>query len=295
MKKICFFNHYHNGDLFHGKSFIREIMYNVDTEIMYAHRMNPLVLADMDIKYETLPNIPHKARYLDLGDTLLINTWIGAYFGYGIKYDNECTLRFTHQMYARIYDLINRYLPDVDLVLGPVNSYVPFVNYNKITDFGATEFVVKNKHNSNKNILISNGPCHSGQCQYNGDMKPIIESMAEKNTDKTFVATHKFDTSLSNIKFTSDIIDQSRGCDLNEISYLSTVCDLIIGRNSGPFCFAVTDVNVNNPNKAFYSFGENETLMFMHGIETPAKFIFDNYTTIDNIHSSISRLVEDMK
>lgn len=292
MKKICFFNHYHNGDLFHGKSFIREIMYNVDTEFMYAHRMNPAVLGDMDIQHEQLPNIPQKARYLDLGDTFLINTWIGAYFGYGIKYDFECTLRFTHQMYARIFDLINQVFPGTGMVLGPVDTYIPFINYGMIDKSGVNRYVGSD---TRKKILFSNGPCQSGQCEYNGDMKDIIENVATKHPQKAFIATHKFDTQLKNIKFTNDIIDQSKGCDLNEISYLSTYCDLIIGRNSGPFCFTVTDTNTSNPQKTFYAFGERETDLFLHEIETPAKFIFEKYTNLDNVHKSILGLVEKVR
>jgi hypothetical protein len=293
MRKICFFNHYHNGDLFHGKAFIRELMYNVETDFIYSHSMNPAVLADMDgLQYEPMVNMPTKARYLDLGDTFLINTWIGAYFGHGIKYDFECTLRFTHQMYARIYDLINQVFPGTGVVLGPVESYVPFVNYGSVNKRDVHAFLVANPRIK---VLFSNGPCHSGQCAYNGDMKPIIEEVAKRHPIMTFVATHKFDTEQKNIKFTSDIIDQTSGCDLNEISYLSTYCDLIVGRNSGPYCFTVTDTNTTNPDKTFYSFGESDDTMFMKGIDTPAKFIFEKYTSLDNTFQSISNLVNQLE
>jgi len=292
MKKICFFNHYHNGDLFHGKAFIREIMYNVDTEFYYAHRMKPAVLDDMDIQHTELPGIPHKARYLDLGDTFLINTWIGAYFGYGIRFDGECTLRFTHQMYARIYDLINQTFPGTDMVLGPVETYFPFVNYGMVDKAGVNRFVGSDPR---KKILFSNGECHSGQCEYNGDMKSIIEDIASKHPNKVFIATKNFETQLKNIKFTNEIIDQNKGCDLNEISYLSTYCDLIVGRNSGPYCFTVTDTNINDPNKTFYAFGTRETDCFAMGIEIPAKLIFESYTSLNNVHKSISDLVSKIR
>jgi hypothetical protein len=264
-------------------------MYNVDTEFLYSHSMNPAVLADMDIQYEPMVNMPHKARYLDLGDTLMINTWIGSYFGHGITYDFECTLRFTHQMYARIFDLINQVFPGTGMVLGPVDSYIPFVNYGMVNKRDVNNFLIANPR---KRVLFSNGPCHSGQCEYNGDMRELIEAVAAKNPLVTFVATHTFNTQAKNIKFTSDIIDQSVGCDLNEISYLSTHCDLIIGRNSGPYCFTVTDTNVTNPDKTFFAFGTSDDTSFLKGIDTPAKFIFEKYTNLENVQKSVSELVE---
>jgi hypothetical protein len=48
----------------------------------------------------------------------------------------------------------------------------------------------------------------------------------------------------------SDIIQQE-GCDLNEISYLSTFCNMIIGRGSGPQTFSITKRNLNDPDKIF--------------------------------------------
>jgi len=41
--------------------------------------------------------------------------------------------------------------------------------------------------------------------------------------------------------------------DLNEISYLSTFCDVIIGRGSGPYCFSHVKKNIFNENKTYIS------------------------------------------
>ena len=277
-------------------------MLNLDTEYFYAHRMNPVVLADMDLQFTELPNIPAKVRYLDLGDTLLINTWIGAYFDAGLPVPNECTLRFNCEMWRYIYGLINNRFPGTDLILDQYAAYYPFINYNRIHQEDVDEFVFAEKR---KKILISNGPVHSNQCSYDGKMESIIQSVAGDNPDKVFIATHKFSTNHigvdidvhSNIKFTEDIINQAMtlGCDLNEISYLSNYCDLIIGRNSGPYCFAITDFNINNPNKTFYAFGERETDSFMYGLETPAKFIWEKFQSVQQVKNTISQLTEKVQ
>jgi hypothetical protein len=144
--------------------------------------------------------------------------------------------------------------------------------------------------NTNKKILFSNGPCLSGQCDYTGDMSPIIEIIAENNPNKTFIATHPFDCSLDNVVFTSDII-KSNQCDLNEISYLSTFCDIIVGRNSGPFCFASTKNNLKDPNKIFYAFGDKETDCYVYGVDVECQFIFEYFNTLEDIIMSLSSLV----
>jgi hypothetical protein len=56
-----------------------------------------------------------------------------------------------------------------------------------------------------------------------------------------------------NIKYTKDIIN-IRDNDLNEISYISTFCDIIIGRGSGPYCFSTIKSNLLNKNKIFIGF-----------------------------------------
>jgi hypothetical protein len=123
-------------------------------------------------------------------------------------------------------------------------------NYYKTINKGVDDFVSKNQ---NKKILFCNGPCLSGQCEYIGDMKSIIVDLSQEYPNKIFIATHKFECSIDNIKFTDDII-QSNTTDLNEIAYLSSFCDIIIGRSSGPLCFCCNKENINDPSKTFYVF-----------------------------------------
>jgi hypothetical protein len=95
---------------------------------------------------------------------------------------------------------------------------------------------------------------------------------------------------LDNVVFTNDII-KSNECDLNEISYLSTFCDIIVGRNSGPFCFASTKNNLKDPNKTFYAFGNKETDCFVYEVDVECKFIFEYFNTLEDIIMSLSLMV----
>ena len=57
-----------------------------------------------------------------------------------------------------------------------------------------------------------------------------------------------------NISYTSDIIGTKQEPDLQEISYLSTLVDVIIGKNSGPYVFCETYDNYMDKDKTFVSF-----------------------------------------
>lgn len=290
MKKICFFNHYHNGDLFHSKSFIREIVKNIQTEFFYAHSNNPIVISDLGLSHCHLPGISPHTKYFDDGDTVYINTWIGSHFFNENKpFREECTLRFSYQMFEEIYEYLNSIFSS-NLSLKSIECYFPFVDYSKFNCDKVDKFV---ESNSQKKILFSNGPCLSGQSHYNGDMSEIIEKCAIKNPDKIFIATYKFNTDLGNIKFTSDII-KFDGCDLNEISYLSKFCSLIIGRNSGPFCFATTDENIMDSNKTFYAFGEREKDCFYYNMNIDCNFIFEKTSNVEEVRTSIIDLVKNL-
>ena len=282
MKKICFFNHFHNGDIFNSKPFVMDIMNNVQTEFYYAHNLNHKIISDLDIRNVLLSEIPipPKTKLAETDACYFINTWIGAYF----EPDGECTLKFSYSMYEKIY----LYLGDmwgIHIKLKPIEEYWPTIDFTKF-DVRMVDSFVKDK----RLVLISNGPAHSNQCVYNGDMKFIIEGLADMFPHISFVATQKFITSKVNIFFTDDII-KTNNSDLNEISYLSTYCDIIIGRSSGPFSFCLTKNNVYDEKKTFYCFGDRETDCFFHGTPTKAHLIFSKYETEEKIFSDIKTII----
>lgn len=288
MKSICFFNHYHNGDLFNSKSFIKEIISNIDVKYYYAHSNQSVVLSDLGVEHIQIPNLSHADKFVEHDDVLYVNTWIGSYFNGDNPYIGECTLRFSYSMFEKIYQQLNVYFSS-DLKLDPIENYFSFVDYSKFNLSKVTDFVLQYQQ---PKILFSNGPCLSGQCDYYGDMKSIIETCAKRNPNKLFIATHKFSTQLENIKFTGDILNLNT-CDLNEISYISTFCDIIVGRNSGPFCFSMTKENISNPEKTFYAFGSKETDCFCYGVDVDCKFIFEYFDSIEEVQNSILDLVEN--
>ena len=80
------------------------------------------------------------------------------------------------------------------------------------------------------------------------DINHLIEKLSDNYPHIDFILTEKSNIVKNNVLHTSDIIMTS-GCDLNEISYLSTKCDIIVGRASGPYCFTHVKENMLNTNK----------------------------------------------
>lgn len=289
MTKICFFNFYHNGDLFHSKPFVREVIKHLGKEkVMYAHYKSHAVLEDLDIMHVRLEGMNHKTKVLrpKEPDILFLNTWIGSYFD---KYTGECTLNFNMKMWADIYEEINTAFSK-KMKLGPVENYLPYVDYSKCV-LSYTRSYIDN--DPKVKILFCNGPAMSGQSEYRGDMSEFVRSLAASHPDKTMITTQKISHDLPNIIATDDItgIANLKGSDLNQISYLSKFCSLIVGQNSGPFCFASTGENLNDPAKTFYAFGHQESDCFTMGIPKKSNYIFEKYQNEEQLYNSISQLV----
>ena len=287
MTEICFFNQYHNGDLYHSKAFVREVISVIGAEkIKYAHDKSPVVVQDLGIEHAQVRGLDHKTKMFHWSekDILFVNTWIGSYFD---LYEGECTLLFNMKMWKHIYDTINKYF-NTQLKLSSVENYLPYVDYSKFNVKNVDDYLAIN---DTTKILFCNGAALSGQCDYNGDMSDIIQELAEKYTNKIFITTNSIDTKLSNVIHTAEII-RSDHCDLNEISYLSRSCSLIIGRNSGPFCFASTGENLNDELKTFYAFGIRHSDCFTMNIPVKSKYLFEKYENYDKIKDTIRELID---
>lgn len=292
MTKVCFFNFYHNGDLFHSKPFVREVIKTLGKEkVMYAHYKPFDVIQDLEIQTVRLEGMDQKTKVLRTKnpDILFLNTWIGSYFD---KYTGECTLNFNMKMWADIYEEINTAF-NKKMKLGPVENYLPYVDYSKC-DLSYVKSYLDG--DSRPKILLCNGPAFSGQSQYSGDMGEFVRPLATHHPDKTFIITSGIvnENDLPNIVTTDSITQRYKrnGGDLNEIAYLSKFCSLIVGQNSGPFCFASTGENLNDTAKTFYAFGHQESDCFPMGIPKKCHYIFENYVNPDQLYNSIKHLVE---
>lgn len=304
MKTINFFNCFHNGDMFVSKEFIRQIVAELpEFNFGYYHLNHFKTTKDLEIKHLGPAPFRENLKFVEDGETLNVNTWIGAYqkihtsepphfWNGGINY--ICL----YDTWSYIFERINSYFGVNLKIKESPNDYIPTINYSLFDLTGCNTFLTERK--DIKKILFSNGRAMSGQ-SFNEDMSSIIMYFASKYPQHDFICTKKFKTELNNIFFTDDIfsnvdeIDEIKApwndreiqnCDLNEISYLSRSCDVIIGKNSGPFIYCMTKENFLTPNKCIISFNRDMEDSLGYGVDLECEYVFSNtfeYQSVMNI------------
>ena len=257
LKRIVFFNCFHNGDVHASRGLVRQIMMkikqiNPTMQFAYSHKMAGELLSDIpDLTFDrgALNSVGNEHNNLvTVGDTIFINTWYGQQHH---KYMNRHGISFD-TIYAALddscKDLFGFNLTDISK---DPSTFFPIVDYAKINIETVQNWLGLH---SDKKILIENGPALSDQAT-NFPMAGIIDSLASKHTDKIFILTSPDSvTNQAGNIFFSDSITKRTGTDLNQISYLSTHCDVVIGRSSGVFAFTITQENLFKRKITYFNF-----------------------------------------
>lgn len=256
--KVVFFNHYHNGDIHVSRGIVRKIMekvHQIDPTVSfeYTHRNPSNLLAD-------IPGLTYSRNALDLvrsdhdnlvrvGDAVYINTW---YAQQQFKYMNRHGISID-ALYAGLEDSCkNLWGFSFSDITTNASAFFPVIDYSKYEISEAQKWL---SANSQPKILVENCQALSGQAT-NFSMTPIIVDIARRHTNKMFILTSSDGVYKlpNNVIQASDIIKKSTRSDLNEISFLSTQCEMIIGRASGPFTFTVTQENLFQRNTKYICF-----------------------------------------
>ena len=122
-------------------------------------------------------------------------------------------------------------------------------------------------------------------------IKDKIKQWSETHKDVTFLITNKTNINADNVFYTGDVIGDVGGCDLNEIGYISSVCDVIVGRSSGPFTFAQNKITLDDSSKTFVSFTDkkNESVITFLGKATK---IWSNDYSHQNVFQTVSDTIK---
>jgi hypothetical protein len=267
---ICFFNYWHNGDVYAGKGYMQDIIRQMPTVKFQHAQLNSLkTMSDLNCEHihtdNINPGVTNGVRYVDFEGVLYINTWVGAYgsavIPAGQQHANWPSL---YTMWMHIYDLIDQVF-DVKLARTEnLAHYIPTTDWAQFDVATANRFLGQHQNIA----LMCNGLVRSTQSNL-GAMDDVIIPLANEYPDINFVCTSKFDMSghdVSNIHFTDDIFADVQGGDINEIAYLSTRAFLIMGKNSGPFMFTHIQENVLDPNKIFMSMSHRSSDSYAWGI-----------------------------
>lgn len=270
--RLVFFNHYHNGDIFASKGYVSDLIKEFrGWELYYQHFHSSKLLRDLNIEFKNLelPMAKMSDRDVILSDkeNIYVNTWIGNYLPYG----DGINWNTYHEMFSRIYSFLSD-MVDRSIDLGPIDYYFPEIKYEyfDIPDIKIPE----------GSIIISNGPVLSGQSNL-PDLNNLINSLIE-NTDRNIILTHFAPFTSEKVSYTNNIIKTTNG-DLNEISWIASQCEYVIGRNSGPFCFMNTKQILSDKSKKIFSIGNNEKDSFIYNVSVKADYKYFDDSNVMSI------------
>lgn len=312
MKNILFYNLWHNGDVFSGRGYIKKIINSIpEAKFGYYHKNNPKVVMDL-VTTKFKPDLTkwqveqlNFRKIFETEQTIYINTWVGTYFHQHavrmqdfpnviINLPNEGHANFLslHKMYSFICNYLNHehntniYLENDPLLNVPEIDWSQYYDIEPANDFLASR-VAKRKY------LFCNGIVRSNQSKI-GNLSDVINHLAQANPYDIFFCTEKFETNLHNVVFTSDIF--SIPCDLNEIAYLSTFCDVIVGKNSGPFMFTHIKPNINNTNKVFVAFSNHISDCYTHHLtDLPCKYFYSDKQDTKDVYNILTSALNHSK
>lgn len=248
---ITFYSNFNNGDLHAVRSLIRYVtktFHGYDYKL--RHPNDEKVLKDL--------NIPlYWDNYIDLNNMKVKFDFRGYYQEYGILYFNTQVLCHDRQFFdnggsftiSAFYNIFAKTLKDVFNHKMPnrILDFLPQINY----DAYDIQYI-KNLCMTDKNVLVCNNDPKSEQAT-KFDMNVLLEQVVDKFPDIAFYVTNKHTLDRPNVFYVNDITGDI-GCDLNEISYLSTKCNVIMGKYSGPHTFCYVRENLLNPQKTFVTF-----------------------------------------
>lgn len=303
MKNILFYNLWHNGDVFSGRGYIKHIIDSLPSvKFGYYHKNNKKIVADL-VRMQFTPELKkweiealNFRKIYETESTIYINTWVGTYFHQNIDrmqdypevivnlpnegHGNYLSL---HKMYQFIVGYLNdKHNANIDFIDAPMH-YVPQVNWKYYDVKRVDEFVNSTRQAKH---LICNGIARSLQTSV-GSMQEVISVLAKQHPNDVFICTEKFDSSFTNIVFTDDIVKLDN--DINEIAYLSTYCDTIIGKNSGPFMFTHVAENIFNERVTFLAFSHSPTDCYpYHMKHLPCKYLHSTKASPIEVYNVIS-------
>lgn len=259
---IYFYNTFHNGDVHYSRSFVRDIMKKIPNTYCYLHNNNSKILKDIqNLKYDkaflSFDNwnlisaypISYYEQVIFKTDDIYINTWVGQQnwltkSGVNRNRDNHyCSLYSLYEMYEDIFNTLN-------IPIEKIDYYLPEIDFDFVEKDNIDEFISKSNYDL-KIMINNNNPL---TVRINLDINSVVSNLSEKYPNILFLLTMKTNIDKKNVVYTADIIKLD--CDMNENSYLSTKCDIIVGRPSGSYCFTMVKDNFKK-NTQFITISDN--------------------------------------
>jgi hypothetical protein len=270
MKAIKLFNNYHNGDIFYSRLITQNLKDLFDIEYYHSTPLS---------QFEDFKNIKEfnisSPRFSE-NTSLSFDTWVGQ--------NNTEFLRGTLCSFYTGKKILINIFNQLDLPIPKDEDLLPYIIYDNLKHIDSVKNKLSNYDNFLSKILISNNNVQSGQ-SVNFDFDPIINVLSDMFPNHLFLITNPTSINKNNVINIKEITGNE--FDLLYISFISTKCDIIVGRASGPFCYCHVKENLMNQNKTFISLTHYE----IEGVwfkESEAKQIWTNNYDNDNIVNIIN-------
>jgi len=278
---IELYNHYHNGDIFYSRVLVNSLLdeYNV----VYYHNLNVPLFSDIDDVTEIYGIPEHMTKENTDIINKIINAWIGQQRS---KYLDSPIPGCNFDNY---FSLVKDILINLNLPIKERWEHLPTINFSNVPNYSfIKDQILKLKNDYKKIVLISNGNVYSEQA-FNFNMDQTIIKLSEENIDCLFLITQNINHNNPNIIFVNNLTKILP--DLLQIGFISTYCDIIVGRASGPHCFTHIKENLMNKNTTFISFtnNQNEGKWFL---ESTSKQIWSNDYNTDNVYNLINNEIK---
>jgi hypothetical protein len=305
MKKIIFYNHYQNGDVALTRGIVDWLVNNCKNDVEFYFLMfknNNMKFNDRVKVIQSThiqENWDYNAYKVNEGiyvgeDYITINLWIGASPAFMNRSDAprnqwgnpiDYIAKWIYEQCKEIIDFLHS---NTEIRIEYPNSeidVIPKTCKNPPQKKEVDAFLESVKH-FRKKILICNGPVESGQCP-NFSVRELIFPLVSDKEDVCFIYTYDEGNYLNN----EFCINQYCAIpNLNEIDYLSSKCDVLVSRNSGPGCVIQSYDNIFNSN-IYYIFLTNwkeHTLVYEQG---PCKILHTNDYSSQSIQNIIKNCI----
>ena len=258
--KVIFANPMANGDVFLSRNFVKLLMdSNPNNEYSYTMTRNFDICKDIpNLTCLTWSDIHPKYNinissnwYKTPDDTLILPIWYCScnnihFRGTNIQTYNEMFINESSRVGLSFPHNIN-----TDII-----KLIPSVDFNMLATKEMDTILQEKQQGFEKTVLFCNNIPLSGQTD-KISIANIVNKVASIKKNFLFVVSNKeegINTNLPNVVFLNDIT--KKDYDLLECSYISTKCQYIIGRGSGPFVFSLIKENFERDNVTFLAFSD---------------------------------------
>jgi hypothetical protein len=280
--KLVFWNSYGNGDVWESKEFVKEYMEKVPAKEYWYYNGKPSYITD------DIPNLNHKHGTEELDDRkawikrdndLYINTWIGR--------DSQYVLPGIGCVVEELYRMHNDILESLDLPKLQKEVYFYIPRSTDIYSLLPNILDIKQNFPYKQLIMICNGPVQSNQAE-NFNFDPAIDKLCKQYPDIGFITT----SSTSVFDKHDNICDLSEW-NLNNTAIVSKLCNIIVGRNSGPHVFAQCLDNWIDGSKTCISFTYKKVAShFVLSDHFPMDKVWSPATSVDEVYNVITGVIE---